>query len=130
MTGPSGPEAIGAGSKILLVYGFQDYDDRPLRHLVLEGRNAERPLRAIRLGNVRPAHRRCLVAARLDASPEVHKIGLEGCFIFLPCHTVDASSSILAGPVVRLLPPFQINDVVPREQHFTSLSSRQFGYPF
>src|SRR5262245_32968293 len=43
------PEAVGAGEKILLVNEFQHHDDRPLRHLVLERRNAEGATRSIRL---------------------------------------------------------------------------------
>src|SRR5215470_10333019 len=31
------PETVGAGKKILLVDGLQHHDDRPLRHLILEG---------------------------------------------------------------------------------------------
>src|SRR5262249_55451886 len=31
------PEAVRAGKKVLLVDGLQHHDDRPLRHLVLEG---------------------------------------------------------------------------------------------
>jgi len=31
------PEAVGARKKVLLIDGLQHHDDRPLRHLILEG---------------------------------------------------------------------------------------------
>jgi site-specific DNA recombinase len=60
---PAWSEAVRARQEILLVDGLQQHDDRPLRHLVLEGHDAKRPLRPIRLRDVRAARRRGLVAA-------------------------------------------------------------------
>src|SRR5215813_4911304 len=58
-------EAVRAGKKILLVDGLQHHDNRPLRHLVLEGWKAEWPKRSgsIALGDVHPPDRWRLVAA-------------------------------------------------------------------
>ena len=56
------PEAVRAGQKVLLVDGLQNHGDRSLRYLVFESRNAERPLRTVRLGDVGPAHRRRVIA--------------------------------------------------------------------
>ena len=124
-----GPEAIRARQKVLLVDGFQHHDDRSLRHLVFEGRDAERPSRAVCLGDVCPAHRRRLVAAGLDAIDEVAEIGVQLRLVVRRRHTVDASRPILARPLVGLPHPFQIDDVVQRGQHFSGLAPRQFGYP-
>jgi hypothetical protein len=60
-------------------------------------RDAERPTRTIRLGNICPADRRCFVATRLDAIQEVQEIGFQVCRIVVRRHTVDARSTILAG---------------------------------
>src|SRR6266851_3105260 len=37
--------------------------------------------------------------------------------------------AVLAGQLVRLLHPFQVDDVVQRGQHLSRLAPRQFGYP-
>src|SRR5262249_54150969 len=103
--------------------------DRSLRRLVLKGRDTERPTRAIRFRNVRPAHWRRLVATRLDAVQEVQEIGFQVSRIGVRHHAVDAGCSILAGEPVGLLHPFQIDEVVQRGQRHTSLRSCQFSYP-
>src|SRR3954465_13339254 len=69
--GAAGPEAIRAGEEVLLVNRLQHHRDGPLCHLVFEGRDAERPLRAVRLRDVGPAHRRRMIAARPNAAQEV-----------------------------------------------------------
>ena len=118
-----------AGQKVLLVHRLQHHGDRSLRDLVFESRNAERPLRAVRLRNVRPAHRRCLVAAGFDATEEVHEIDLQVALVFVRRHTVDAGRTILAGERVGLQHPFHVDDVVQQAQRFARLAPRQFGYP-
>ena len=77
---PSAPEAERARQKVRLVNRLQQHQDRPLRHLVFERRNAERALRAVRLRDVVPAHRGRAVAARLDPVQEAFEIGLQGPF--------------------------------------------------
>src|SRR5712691_3541657 len=124
-----GSEAVRARPKVLLVNRLQHHGDRPLRHLVLEGRDAERPLRAVRLEDVCPAHRRCLVAAGLDAIEEVREIGRQVRLVLRRRHTVDAGCTILAGELVGPLHPFQVDDVVQQEQRCSRLLPRQFGYP-
>src|SRR5215471_587538 len=115
--------------EVLLKHSLQHHDDRSLRHLVLKGRDTERPTRAIRFRNVRPAHWRRLVATRLDAVQEVQEIGFQVSRIGVRHHAVDAGCSILAGEPVGLLHPFQIDEVVQRGQRHTSLRSCQFSYP-
>src|SRR5713226_636358 len=129
MSRASRPEAMRAGQKVLLIDGLQNHDDRPLRHLVLEGRDAERPSRAIRLRDVRPAHRWCLVATGFDAIHQVQEIGRQVRIVGRRRYTVDAGRTILARQLVGFPHPFQVDDVMQRGQHFSRLASRQFGYP-
>src|SRR5271166_3932664 len=113
----------------LLIDRLQRHDDRSLCHLVLERRDAEWPLRAVRLWNVDPTHRRGGVAAGLDALQERQKIGLQVRLVLRRCHPVDARCSILARQPVRLPHPFQVDDMVKRGQSCPRLRPRQFGYP-
>src|SRR4051812_49839743 len=96
-------EAIGAGQKVLLIDGFQHHRHGSLSDLVLEGRDAERPLRTVRLQNVGPADRRCLIPARLDAIEEGTKICRPGRLIDRCPGTVDAGSPLPSGQPVGLL---------------------------
>src|SRR5262249_53582299 len=125
------PEAVRAGKKVLLIDGLQDHDDRPLRHLVLEGWKAEWPKRSgsIALGDVDPPDRWRLVAARLDALQEVRKIGLQALRILGRCHTIDTGSTILAGKPVGLPHPFQVEDVVQCGQSHPAFGSCKISYP-
>src|SRR6516162_294876 len=123
------PEAVGAGKKVLLIDGLQNHDNRPLRHLVLEGWKAKGPTRSVRLWDVCPSDRRCLITARLDALQKVRKIGLQVLRIFCRRHTVGAGCTILAGEPVRFPHPFQVDDVVQRGQSHPSFRSCQFSYP-
>src|SRR5215212_3999317 len=129
MRRPAWPKAIRAGQEVLLIDGLQQHDDRPLRHLVLEGRNAERPLRAIRFGDVAAAHRRSLVAARLDAVEEVEKVRLQRLRILGRRDPVDARRPILAGGPIGFQHPVQVEDVVQRGERPVAVRPRHVGYP-
>src|SRR3954453_11983010 len=125
----SRPEAIGAGQEVLLVNRFQHHRYSALRNLVFEGWDAERPLRSVCLGDVCPANRRRLVAARLDAIEEGPKIGLQLHLVGCRRNAVDARSTILTGQSVGLSHPVHVNDMVQRVQRGPALSPRQIGYP-
>src|SRR5262245_33817529 len=131
MSGATWPEAVGAGKKVLLIDGLQHHDNRPLRHLIFEGWEAEGPKRSgsITLGDVHPPDRRCLIAAGLDALQEMRKIGLQVLRILCRRHTVDAGGTILAGEPVGFPHPFQIDDMVQRGQSHPAFRSCQFSYP-
>ena len=86
-------------------------------------------MRTIRLGDVCSAHRRRLIAARLDAIEEVQEFGLQVHLIVCRRDAVDAGSTILAGQPIGLLHPVQIDDVVERGQRRPPFRPRQIGYP-
>jgi hypothetical protein len=125
------PEAVGAGQKVLLVNGFQQHHDGALRHLVLEGWNAERPefILSARFRDVDPTDRRGVVAAGFDAAEKINQVGLQVRLVFGRRHPVDAGGAILAGQPVGFPHPVQIDDMMQRMQRRSRLQPRQFGYP-
>src|SRR6516162_6121284 len=125
------PEPVGARKKVVLVYGFQYHDNRPLTHLIFEGWNAKGPKRSrsIRLRNVHSPNGWSLIAARLDALQEVHKIGFQVLRVLCRYHPVDARGTVLAGEPVGFPHPLQVDDVVQRGQSHPAFRSCQFSYP-
>src|SRR5215467_5778074 len=108
------PEAVRAGEKVLFIDGLQHHDNRPLTHLIFEGWKAKGPKRSrsIRLRNIHSPNGWSLIAARLDALQEVHKIGFQVLRVLCRRHPVDARGTVLAGEPVGFLHPFRVDDVV------------------
>src|ERR1700722_10169949 len=106
----AGSEAIRARIEVLLIDSVQDHADRPLRHLVFEGRDAERSLRTVRFGYVRPAYRRSCVAAGSNAPKktlQIHfQIHFKVRFVFRSDDSIDAGHTTLAGEPISLPHPF------------------------
>jgi hypothetical protein len=103
----------------LLIDRFQHHADRPLRHLVFEGRDAERPLRTVRFGYVRPAYRWGLVAAGSNAPKKTLQVRFRVRFVFRSHDSIDAGRTTLAGQPIGLLHPFLVDDVTQRVQRYT-----------
>ena len=99
-----------------LVDRLQQQQDRPLRHLVFQRRDAQRPLRAVRLRYVVPSYRRHDIPARLDERQQVSEIDLQVRFVVLRGHAVDAGRAILARQTKRLKHPFEVDQVMQRGQ--------------
>jgi len=116
--------------KLLLVDGFQDHRHRALQYLVLEGWNANGPLRPIALRDVRPTHGRCSVRPGLRAVEQRREILLEPLRVLLRGLPVDARCSILARAAVRLAQPLHVDVMRQRGQRHASLLLRQLCYPF
>ena len=124
-----GPEAVRARQEVALVDRLQQHQDRPLRHLVFERRDAERPSRAVRLGDVVPAHRRREVVARLDPVQEAFEIGLKVLLVAGGRHAVDARRPILARSAIRFAHPLAVDQMVQGREHPIRVHPRLFGYP-
>jgi hypothetical protein len=63
----SGSKAIREAEEVGLIDGIQDLSDCSLDNLVLKSRNAERPLTAIRFGDVYAANGPCPIPPRVNA---------------------------------------------------------------
>ena len=83
-------EPVAEAQELRLVDRRQDGNHRRLDDLVLQGSDAERPLSAIRLGNVRPARWQRSVRSCMDAGVEVREVVLEVFRVFVPRQLVDA----------------------------------------
>ena len=106
------PEAIRTGQEVRFIDRLHNHGDRPLRHLIFEGRDAERPLRAVRFRDVGPANRRRVVAAGFDAAQKVQQVGLQCRLVVGRRYAVDSRCPILAGQPIGLLHPVQIDNVM------------------
>src|SRR5208282_2278697 len=78
------PETVAEAEEIFLVDGIQHFDRRPLDDLVLQRRDAERPLPPVRLGSVVAARWLRPVAAALDAAVQVRQLGCQTVAVVLP----------------------------------------------
>ena len=69
-----GSEPVAEAQELRLVDRRQDHDHRRLDNLVLDGGDAERPLPAIRLRNIRPARWQRSIRSCVDAPVEVARL--------------------------------------------------------
>src|SRR5437667_10609784 len=85
----TGPEAKRAVPKVLLVDRLQQHHNGPLRHLVLERRNAERTLTTVRLVDVVTSDRRRAITTRFKTIEQALQVLLQLGRMRLPGPTVD-----------------------------------------
>jgi hypothetical protein len=91
----SWPESIRYPEEVFLVDRIQQCDHRPLDDLVLQGRDRERTLPAIRLGYVDPPARQCPIRPPLDPVVQVLELALEVCLVVRPCQSIHARRGVL-----------------------------------
>ena len=128
---PSRAEAVRTVLEVLLVDRFQDHDDRTLKHLILEGRDAQRPGlgRRAGLGDMDPTHRRRLVRAGLGSVQQRPEVALQVRRVVLAALSVHAHRPVLARTPVSLTEPVDVDEVSQgRESHLRALPS-EFRYP-
>ena len=83
-------EPIAEPQELRLVDRRQDCHHRRLDDLIFQCSNAERPLSAICLWNVRPARWQRSIRSRLDARVEVREVLFKALRVFGPRYLVDA----------------------------------------
>jgi hypothetical protein len=109
----SRPETVAEAAEVLLVAGVQRFDRRPLDDLVLQRRDAERPLPPVRLGYVVTARWLRPVAAALDAGVQVLKPGFQTGAAVPPRQSVHSRRRF---PLKLVIGPAQQIDVDVVEQ--------------
>jgi len=95
MRAASRSEPVREPEEVFLVDRVQQRLHRPLDNLVLQGRNRERTLPAVRLGNVDPPARQCPIRSPLDPVVQVLEIALKVCLVVRPSQPIYARCSIL-----------------------------------
>ena len=118
-------ESIREAKKILLVDRLQNVHDRLLDDLVLQAQNAQWPLGAVRLRDIRPSGRSGSIAAPMHSLVQVFQFLFERFPIGLPCHAIGPGRSVTRE---RAIAPLQEigGDVMQqcREPHSLALSRR------
>jgi hypothetical protein len=97
----SGPKAIRAVQKVLLVNGLQHLAHRILDQLVLECGNPQGPCFAIVLGNVNTSDRLVTIAFRLQPLVQILHVGQQVLPVILLGDLIHAHRSILTLSVIR-----------------------------
>src|SRR5436305_15352264 len=98
----SRPEPVRDSEEVFLVDRVQQRDHRPLDNLVLQGRDRERALPAVRLGYVDPPRRQCPIRSPLDPVVQVLELALEPCLVVFPRQPIYTRRGILLEFVERL----------------------------
>ena len=98
----SRPESVRVSEEIFLVDRVQQRDHRPLDDLVLQGRDRERALSAVRLGYVHSPGRQCPKRSPLDPVIQLLEPALEACLVVRPRQSIHARRGILLKLVERL----------------------------
>jgi hypothetical protein len=97
-----GPEPIGEAEEVLLVDGVEHLDDCPLKDLVLDRGDAERPLPPVSLRDVHPPRWTRPIGTAVDSCEQAPEIVLQVLPVVLPRHPVHSRCSLGADrPVGR-----------------------------
>src|SRR5437763_9555656 len=130
MRAASQPESIRHAEEVLLVNRIQQRNHRPLDDLVLQSRDRERALPAIRLGYVDPPARQCPIRSTLDPVVQALEIALEVCLVVRPRQLVHSRRSILLELEQRRFQNFDSDVMQERGELFLLTSPRDFPYAF
>jgi hypothetical protein len=95
------PKPVGEPEKVRLIDGVQHLDQRPLKDLVLQRGDPERPLPPIWLWDVHPPRRSCPVCAPVNPGVKIPKIVLEIHPVVRPRDTVHPRRGLRRKREVR-----------------------------
>ena len=95
MRAASGSESIREPEEVFLVDRVEHRGCRPLDDLVFKGRNRERALTPVRLGNIYAPGRQCPIRSAVDACVQVLEPALEVSLVLVPRQPVHAGGGVL-----------------------------------
>src|ERR1039457_5327426 len=125
----TGAKAERAVTKVLLVNRLKQQGNRPLRHLFLERRDAERALAAIRLVYVMTSDWRRAITTRFQSIHQALQVLLQIGRILLRRLTIDAHRAVFARALIGVPQPFGCEVMVQSRERFRWFLCRQLGYP-
>jgi hypothetical protein len=104
-----GSKSVGEAEEILLVDGVEHLHYCALENFVLKRGDAERPLPAVGLGDVRPASWLRPVRSTMQSGVQLSEILFELLAVLLPRHAVDTRCRVLFEGVERLAESVDVN---------------------
>ena len=102
MLSPSGPKPVGEAEEVRLVDRIENLDHGALDNLILQRRDPQRPLPAIRFRDVGTKARLCPIGAKMDTAFKVAQMRFQSLSVGVPCHPVHTGRRVPFQPVVRL----------------------------
>ena len=96
---PSWPETVGEAQEVDLVYGIEDFHDRPLKDFILQGSNAQGALPAVRFGDVYPPRGFGPVGSPVHPRQKILKISLQAFGVGFPVNPIHPSGRLPFQPV-------------------------------
>ena len=109
-------KAVGAVEEVGFIDGAQHLRHRALDDLVLQDEDAERPLSAVSLGDVRPANRQRLVPAAMDPVAKLAEIIREPSFVDFHRHPVHPGRRLPPQPPERSFERLDVDVVQQRRE--------------
>ena len=118
---PPRTEPEAAGQEVSLEHRLEDELDCLLAHPVAHGRDAQRPLPAVGLGDLHPTHKRRPVDPRSEVTGKLAEHPLDPVALHrLQGHTIDPG-----GATIRSHPPPRLHqDVIPADLVIQGVESR------
>src|SRR6266511_211491 len=122
------PEPVGETQEVRLVDGVEHLDDGPLKNLVFQRGNAERPRPPVRLRDVGPPRRPCPVTPCMHPVVQVGEIRLQLLPVGRPRHPVHPRRSLRADRPVRHPETIDVNVVQQRREPRVLVPSCHFTH--
>lgn len=126
MLAAPGPEPVREPEEVLLVDRIQHHHDRALDDLVLQRRNRQRALAAVRLRYQPPTRRLRPIRPPMDPLVQVFDPVIEVCLVVLPSQPVRPGGGVFPQSVERR--PQQSGMVEERGERLLLPSRRSFPY--
>ena len=124
------PESIREPEEIFLGDRVQQRGHRPLDNLVLKGRNRDRTLPSIGLGDVDPPARQCPVRSPLDPVVQILEIALEICRVVRPRQPIHTRRGVRFELIERLFEQVGADVVEERGEPLLFPFRCHFAYAF
>ena len=122
-------KAIRETQKIHLIDSTQHLCHGTLDYLILQSRHSQRPLAAVRFGDIGPPHRLRPVPSRMNPITEVFEVFFQVNFIVLRGNSIDSSTRFLFLAMERPPESIHIDMMQQRRELCLAPASRRLVHP-